>query len=66
MNYYVCLKNIYYVGSTFIATVSVDVFGTDIKCLAVCARRFLSYQCVSSPPHHYNVIIRLRVQLNWF
>jgi hypothetical protein len=65
MNYYVCLKNIYCVGNTFIATESVDIFGKDIKRLAVCAQTFPSYQRVSSPPYQYNVIIRLRVQLNW-
>jgi hypothetical protein len=35
---YTCFKNIYCVGSTFIASVAVDVFGTDIQGLVVLAQ----------------------------
>jgi hypothetical protein len=43
-------KNVYSVGSTFIATVNVDVFQTGLKSLVVRAQRFRSYQHMSSPP----------------
>ena len=66
MSYYVCFKNIYCVERTFIAAVSVDVCGTDTKRLALRAQRFPSCQRVSSTTQHCNVIIRFRVQLNWF
>jgi hypothetical protein len=46
---YICFKNIYHVGSIFIASVTVEVFETDRKLAAACAPCFTSYQLAPSP-----------------
>jgi hypothetical protein len=43
--------HLYSVESTFIATVTVDIFETDRKCLVARAESFSSYQPASSPLH---------------
>jgi hypothetical protein len=50
----------------YITNYSVDVFGKDMKCLAVRAQRFPSYQRVFTTKKSCNVVIVLRVQFNWF
>ena len=45
-------KNIYFVGTTFIASITVDVFETDRERLAVRAQYFSSYRPASYLPRY--------------
>jgi hypothetical protein len=45
-------KNIYSLGSAFIASIIADVFETDVKGLMARTPFFPYYQLVSSPPRH--------------